>query len=762
MKRKQKRQSYRNRLVSTMVVLIVLAVLTAVLATAFSLTHTFAPQLDSLRSQIAEQDVENLRNQLTGVTGSMTNLGSSQEVKALLSDRTDASSRTEAILKVSQRINSIFCSSDKIKLLFVYVEGLDKIISVGSEEALTYLRYRISGDWESAAALQERICRATKLSYLSCPADVVGENRVLEILPIPLGSVKPQAYVCSVIEPGMERFREGLTDIKLLCTDEHLLSSVGVAGDNRLTDEEVRRLVEGAPDTVRLFGEEYHVRKMPLPFGNLYYIYLTSDALFRRPMHQAYLLSFASCAVFSLLAALLAMTCSHKLYSPVGTMINALVAQGRLAEGKNCNELAAISSLVDRLLEDNHELNRTLDALTPMLDDLIFYQTLHHPEGAEGLQWLQAFENSFLQLVELRFSQRQPDGALQEKMLNCLAQNVQNELKPLFCVRAALMDNAVFLMVSHDMPPEGFRLKTAIALDKTMQRMISMFGTPVLYTVSQAFPRQQEPRENAVALQQMAVQCEKMFQQGFLQSQPSGGIWFVAAPLQKKEGCVEFIPASLENRLISLIGSGKAEDAWNELLQFLNDQLYNHSISFEGIWKLLTGSLDLLFKACAAAHLEAEPLLGSYQENCRNLRGMLTFSDAVCTLHGLFEKIAAAQQERTQGLPVSQTALDEYIDQHWLQEISLSVAAEHWMLSEGYFSEVVKRLTGRNYPDYLNGRRVQRAMEMMNDRQLTITEIAERAGFNNYKTFSRCFRKYYHVSPSDYRKTMGAEEKTPT
>ena len=324
------------------------------------------------------------------------------------------------------------------------------------------------------------------------------------------------------------------------------------------------------------------------------------------------------------------------------------------------------------------------------------------------------------------------------------------------------MDNAVFLMVSHDMPPEGFRLKTAIALDKTMQRMISMFGTPVLYTVSQAFPRQQEPRENAVALQQMAAQCEKMFQQGFLQSQPSGGIWFVAAPLQKKEGCVEFIPASLENRLISLIGSGKAEDAWNELLQFLNDQLYNQSISFEGIWKLLTGSLDLLFKACAAAHLEAEPLLGSYQENCRNLRGMLTFSDAVCTLHGLFEKIAAAQQERTQGLPVSQTALDEYIDQHWLQEISLSAAAEHWMLSEGYFSEVVKRLTGRNYPDYLNGRRVQRAMEMMNDRQLTITEIAERAGFNNYKTFSRCFRKYYHVSPSDYRKTMGAEEKTPT
>ena len=236
MKRKQKRQSYRNRLVSTMVVLIVLAVLTAVLATAFSLTHTFAPQLDSLRGQIAEQDVENLRNQLTGVTGSMTNLGSSQEVKALLSDRTDASSRTEAILKVSQRINSIFCSSDKIKQLFVYVEGMDKIISVGSEDALTYLRYRISGDWKSAEALQERICGAAKLSYRPCPDAVVGENRVLEILPIPLGSVKPQAYVCSVIEPGMERFREDLTDIKLLCSGEQLLSAVGIADGNRLTD----------------------------------------------------------------------------------------------------------------------------------------------------------------------------------------------------------------------------------------------------------------------------------------------------------------------------------------------------------------------------------------------------------------------------------------------------------------------------------------------------------------------------------------------
>ena len=35
-----------------------------------------------------------------------------------------------------------------------------------------------------------------------------------------------------------------------------------------------------------------------------------------------------------------------------------------------------------------------------------------------------------------------------------------------------------------------------------------------------------------------------------------------------------------------------------------------------------------------------------------------------------------------------------------------------------------------------------------------IAEISERAGFNNYRTFTRCFRKFYDMSPSEYRRNM--------
>ena len=92
-------------------------------------------------------------------------------------------------------------------------------------------------------------------------------------------------------------------------------------------------------------------------------------------------------------------------------------------------------------------------------------------------------------------------------------------------------------------------------------------------------------------------------------------------------------------------------------------------------------------------------------------------------------------------------------------KIHLKEKRLHWSLSEGYFSNVVRRLTGRSYPDYLGWRRAQYAMEMMKDRSLTITEISVRAGFNNYKTFARCFQKYHSISPSDYRKNMSDTDK---
>ncbi len=742
---------YQRRLTCAMILLIVLAVVISVAMTAVVLAQSFSPQMKKLRSQIVGEDVEHVRLQLSGLNAQMTNLAAGEEIASLISGRVGQRKKTEAILSLSRRIMNIACGSEMIQQLFVYVPGMNRIVSTGSVDADTYLRYRVTGDWNTAGALQDAILDVRHVAYLSCGDTLAGEGYMLEILPAPLNSTKPQAYICAIIYPAIE-LHEDLADIKLLCNEERVLFSTDekcYEWDERF----VSKLLEAQTKEIRLAGNSYHVQVMKLPFEDLRYVYLTSDAVLNGTVRRAYQMAALTCLIFCILAALAAKRCSGTLYHPVGALINALVSQGEIAAGKSYDEINAIGNIVEQLMADNRKLNQMVDALTPMLDDLIFYQTLHQSEISECGAWLQEFEDSQLQLLVMRPANRGVEKSMRDALLKRLAQIGQEQLKPLYRVRAALMDESVYLVVSHSMDPETFRLKTAIAMDEIARQMIALFGSATLCAVSQPFPRSAEIHENTAALRQMVEMCEKGFQEAFLQSQPSGGIW-CTQNMPKKESAMTMIPAPLEHSVLTLVANGKAEDAWNALHQFLNEQLYSRQSSYECMWKLLLDGVDLLYKAAANANLSAEEVMGNYYKVCENMKTATAFTDALRTLHGLFQQVDSALSRRTIGLPVSQNALDEYLKEHWLEDISLSRAAEHWHLSEGYFSDVVRRLTGKSFPDYLSWQRLQRAMSMMDDRSLTITEISARAGFNNYKTFARCFYKFYQTSPSDYRRTL--------
>ena len=132
-------RSYRLRLMWTTSLLVVVAVFASVSVSSLFLTRYMDQQMRILRAQIARQDIETLRAQLSGINSSMIDFGNSAEVAQLLSQRSNAQEQTLAILQISDRIRSIMSSAEDIKALFLLAPELDKIVSVGSEQAETYL-----------------------------------------------------------------------------------------------------------------------------------------------------------------------------------------------------------------------------------------------------------------------------------------------------------------------------------------------------------------------------------------------------------------------------------------------------------------------------------------------------------------------------------------------------------------------------------------------------------------------------------------------
>ena len=77
--------------------------------------------------------------------------------------------------------------------------------------------------------------------------------------------------------------------------------------------------------------------------------------------------------------------------------------------------------------------------------------------------------------------------------------------------------------------------------------------------------------------------------------------------------------------------------------------------------------------------------------------------------------------------------------------------ADKCCLSTGYFGQLVKTETGRTAKDFINDRLVAAAKEQLNDESLSISQIAERLGFEYPQHFVRFFKLRTGMTPKEYR-----------
>lgn len=92
----------------------------------------------------------------------------------------------------------------------------------------------------------------------------------------------------------------------------------------------------------------------------------------------------------------------------------------------------------------------------------------------------------------------------------------------------------------------------------------------------------------------------------------------------------------------------------------------------------------------------------------------------------------------------------EYIGRHYNEELPLNEISEYVSLSPQHFSKIFKEATNYNYVEYVNNLRISKAKEFMNNTDRTIKEICYQVGFQDPNYFSRIFKKYVGVTPTEY------------
>jgi len=96
------------------------------------------------------------------------------------------------------------------------------------------------------------------------------------------------------------------------------------------------------------------------------------------------------------------------------------------------------------------------------------------------------------------------------------------------------------------------------------------------------------------------------------------------------------------------------------------------------------------------------------------------------------------------------TFIEENLDDH----LSIEELSAIGGYSRFHFQRIFKDYVGENIGAYINRIRIERSAFMLKYQYKKISTVGMRAGYNSNTAFTRAFKKYYNLSPVDFRNSI--------
>lgn len=96
----------------------------------------------------------------------------------------------------------------------------------------------------------------------------------------------------------------------------------------------------------------------------------------------------------------------------------------------------------------------------------------------------------------------------------------------------------------------------------------------------------------------------------------------------------------------------------------------------------------------------------------------------------------------------------DYIKMNYYTKVSITELARLIGIDRIYLSALFKEVVNQSPQNYLLHYRMDKACDLMNNQQLSVSDISHSVGYNDPLLFSKMFKKVKGISPSHYRKEI--------
>ena len=171
-----------------------------------------------------------------------------------------------------------------------------------------------------------------------------------------------------------------------------------------------------------------------------------------------------------------------------------------------------------------------------------------------------------------------------------------------------------------------------------------------------------------------------------------------------------------------------------------NLDAYDRELLFD--YKIALGALsqnvELLVRKCVNARLNYES------------KQQLLLSIELCEIMFYVSQAFCEGFRKSDGIPPQLNRLVSYIREHYTSQISLDDICKSMNMSKQYCMRIFKRHMHTTINDYILDLRMRHAAYLLSGTYMNVSQTADYLGFASTAYFSRVFKKYYGVSPSEY------------
>ncbi|AIQ57830.1 response regulator transcription factor [Paenibacillus borealis] len=121
----------------------------------------------------------------------------------------------------------------------------------------------------------------------------------------------------------------------------------------------------------------------------------------------------------------------------------------------------------------------------------------------------------------------------------------------------------------------------------------------------------------------------------------------------------------------------------------------------------------------------------------------------------VFEQLSYPEPDQLGDANQKFKELLHYTNKHFHEELFLKDLAAKFFINVSYCCELFKRVTGMTFSQYMTDLRMKKAVELLQNSNLSIAEICKSVGYSDYFYFNKVFKRNMGSTPSKYRKTSG-------